>query len=231
MTTTDPSHFDDRTLRFLKQLARNNNRDWFQANKGRYEQQVLVPALEFIRTMQQPLGRISPHFLAVPKKTGGSLMRVYRDTRFSADKRPYKTNIGIHFRHELGRDVHAPGFYVHIEPGTSFVGAGIWRPDSLSLSLIREMIDDDPSRWKRVARGKRLNLEFQVGGDRLKRAPRGYCDDHPLIDDLKLKDHIRVRTLADQEVVADGFVQRVEALFKTARPWMRMLCESLRLPF
>lgn len=231
MPNANPSPFDDQTIRFLKQLARNNDRSWFAANKERYERTVLAPALEFIQIMQQPLGKISPHFLAVPKRTGGSLMRVYRDTRFSADKRPYKTNIGIHFRHEMGRDVHAPGFYVHIEPGSSFVGAGIWRPDSRSLNLIREMIDDDPPRWKRITRAKRLNSEFQIAGDRLKRPPRGYRDDHPMIDDLKLKDHIRVCHLTDREIVASDFPSRVVTLFKTARPWMRMLCDALRLPF
>ncbi|MGI9427261.1 MAG: DUF2461 domain-containing protein, partial [Bythopirellula sp.] len=117
-------------LHFLNDLTKHNKRDWFQANKSRYEQELLAPALAFIEAMKEPLGKISPYFQAIPKKQGGSLMRIYRDVRFSKDKRPYKTNVGIHFRHEAGCDVHAPGFYFHIEPDEVFIGAGIWHPDS-----------------------------------------------------------------------------------------------------
>ncbi len=113
-------------LHFLDELSRNNKREWFQANRSRYEQDVLQPALAFIETMAKPLEKISPHFCAVPKRMGGSLMRPYRDVRFSKDKRPYKTNVGIQFRHEAGRDVHAPGFYFPIEPDEAFLGVGIW---------------------------------------------------------------------------------------------------------
>ena len=90
----------------------------------------LAPALQFITAMAPRLDSISTNFLALPQKSGGSLMRIHRDVRFSSDKRPYKTNVGIQFRHVMGKDVHAPGFYFHIEPGVVFVGAGLW------LSLI-----------------------------------------------------------------------------------------------
>ncbi|MGI9257968.1 MAG: DUF2461 domain-containing protein, partial [Gammaproteobacteria bacterium] len=125
--------FPAQTAKFLTELANNNARDWFNVNKQRYEDHVLEPALTFINAMEPRIEKISPHFLAVAKRTGGSLMRVYRDTRFSKDKTPYKTNIGIQFRHELGKDVHAPGFYLHIQPKNCFLGAGIWRPDSDAL--------------------------------------------------------------------------------------------------
>ena len=117
------TRFDRNTFRFLAELGANNERDWFEANRHRYERHVLEPALAFIERMAPNIERLSRHLLAVPKRTGGSLMRVYRDTRFGHDKRPYKTNIGIQFRHERGRDVHAPGLYVHIEPGGCFLGA------------------------------------------------------------------------------------------------------------
>ena len=110
--------FTPATVKFLAELSDNNNRDWFNENKTRYEEEVLDVALRFIQSMQDPLADFAPHFTAIPKRMGGSLMRVYRDTRFSKDKTPYKTNIGIQFRHVLGKDVHAPGFYVHIEPGS-----------------------------------------------------------------------------------------------------------------
>ena len=127
---------------FLRQLQKNNNREWFNANKQRYEDSIRTPALSLIEHIGPEIAeKLSPHFVAIPKKVGGSLMRVYRDTRFAKDKTPYKTNIGIQFRHELGKDVHAPGFYLHIEPGNCFIGTGIWRPESLFLNKIREFID------------------------------------------------------------------------------------------
>ena len=128
--------FDRTSIDFLEQLAANNDREWFAQNKARYEEQVLDVALRFIQSMQEPLAQIAPHFTAIPQRVGGSLMRVYRDTRFSKNKLPYKTNIGIQFRHEKAKDVHSPGYYVHIDPERVFVGVGMWRPapDSLRAS-------------------------------------------------------------------------------------------------
>ena len=134
------SYFSQASFRFLKKLEKNNDRDWFAEHKQDYEDLVRSPALDFITDMIDGLASISPHFVAMPKKMGGSLMRVHRDVRFGKDKSPYKTNVGIQFRHELGKDVHAPGFYLHIEPGNNFVGAGIWRPDSQTLATIRTAI-------------------------------------------------------------------------------------------
>ena len=121
--------FPPETLKFLKQLERNNNREWFAANKSRYEEAVLEPALDFIATMDPKIQALSDHFVAIPKRVGGSLMRVYRDTRFGKDKTPYKTNIGIQFRHEYAKYVHAPGYYLHIDNTGCFLAAGIWRAE------------------------------------------------------------------------------------------------------
>ena len=121
--------FEPQLFQFLEELADNNNRPWFQKNKGRYQREVLEPAMAFIRAFQPRLKRISPSFLASDRRVGGSLQRVYRDTRFFKDGEPYKTNVGIQFRHEQGRDVHAPGFYVHIAPGECFLAVGLWRPE------------------------------------------------------------------------------------------------------
>ena len=129
---------------FLEQLAANNNRPWFQENKRRYEREVREPSLAFIRAFQPRLKRISPYFVASDRRAGGSLMRVYRDTRFSRHAAPYKTNVGIQFRHEFGRDVHAPGFYVHIAADECFLALGVWRPDAVSLR-------QDPRGDRRVA--------------------------------------------------------------------------------
>ena len=117
--------FDASLLQFLEELADNNHRSWFQINKERYETAVLEPSLAFIREFAPRLKKISPYFVASDRRVGGSLMRVYRDTRFGKDKTPYKTNVGIQFRHEFGKDVHAPGFYVHLVPGQRFLALAV----------------------------------------------------------------------------------------------------------
>ncbi|MDZ4851199.1 MAG: TIGR02453 family protein, partial [Pirellulaceae bacterium] len=104
--------FSTETFKFLRDLAKHNDRDWFAENKQRYEDDVLAPSLAFIESMQPFVRKLSPYLTAIPKRVGGSLMRIYRDTRFSKNKTPYKTNVGIHFRHEIGGDVHGPGFYL-----------------------------------------------------------------------------------------------------------------------
>ena len=223
--------FPPATVEFLAELARHNARAWFRANKHRYETEVLAPALDFITAMGPRLERIAPHFQAIPKRTGGSLMRVYRDTRFSPNKAPYKTNLGIQFRHELASDVHAPGFYVHIEPGACFVGVGSWHPGPDALSAIRERIAESPVAWRRVRNAKRFAERFELSGDRLKRPPRGYPADHPCIDDLKRKDFIGVSAFDARAIEDRCFVQRVAADFDAAVPLMRFLCKALGLRF
>ena len=123
------SHFDVALFAFLEALRSNNNRAWFQAHKQRYEREVRAPMLRFIGDVGPHLWQISPRFVADARPNGRSPFRVHRDVRFAHDKRPYKTNAGAHFRHEAGRDAHAPGFYLHLEPGRVFVASGVWHPD------------------------------------------------------------------------------------------------------
>ncbi|MCA9215617.1 MAG: DUF2461 domain-containing protein [Planctomycetales bacterium] len=223
--------FDIDVLHFLHDLSQNNNRDWFEKNKQRYETAVREPALHFIESMVGPLKKVSPHFRAVAKKTGGSLMRVYRDTRFSNDKTPYKTNVGIHFRHEVGKDVHAPGFYFHIEPESVFLGAGIWHPDSETLSLIRDAIVEEPTKWKRGRDAKSFRDSFHLTGDSLKRPPRGYDAEHKYIDDIKRKDFIGVRELEIDSLFDASITKLVADTFKASKPFVRFLCEAIDVGF
>ena len=132
-------------------------------NKQRYETEVLEPSLAFIREFASRLKKISPYFVASDRRVGGSLMRVYRDTRFGKDKTPYKTNVGIQFRHEFGKDVHAPGFYVHLAPGECFLAMGAWRPDKEALTLIRQAILDHPDRWKRARNDSKFRCPISTG--------------------------------------------------------------------
>ena len=228
---TARSPFTAATLSFLTELGENNERDWFQANRDRYEALVLDPALAFIESMYEPLEAVAPSFTAIPKRSGGSLMRVYRDTRFSRDKTPYKTNIGIQFRHELGRDAHAPGYYVHIAPDEVFIGAGLWRPPPDALLAIRRRIADQPAEWQRALADRRFRRLYTLGGETLTRAPRGFDKAHPLIEDIKRKDFIAVRELDVVDVCADGFRQTVLDSIEAAEPLMRFLCRAVGAPF
>ncbi|NIV17247.1 MAG: TIGR02453 family protein, partial [Woeseiaceae bacterium] len=208
--------FKPETINFLRELRKNNNRDWFNENKSRYETDVLDVALNFIQSMHDPLQKIAPHFTAVPKRMGGSLMRVYRDTRFSKNKTPYKTNVGIQFRHEQAKDVHAPGFYVHIDPDQVFLGVGLWRPESAVLAAIRERVSVNQAEWLRARDDKAFKRHFSLGGQSLSRPPRGYDKEHPLIEDIKRKDFLAVKNMHLEEATEPRFQQKVESAFQAA---------------
>lgn len=222
--------FKKSTLKFLRELEKNNNRDWFEANKHRYETDVREPALEYIEAMALYLAKISGSFIASPKKVGGSLMRVYRDVRFSKDKTPYKTNIGIQFRHSAGKDVHAPGFYLHIEPSQVFVGAGIWRPDSATINNMRLHMDENQSEWKKITKAIKAK-GYALQGESLKKPPRGYSADHPLLEDLKRKDFIAVQDLKASMISEADFVKQSARLFASAKPLVGFICEGCDLEF
>ena len=225
------ARFEKKTIRFLRELEANNNREWFKANKSRYEEDVLDVALRFIQSMQDPLADFAPHFMAVPTRIGGSLMRVYRDTRFSKNKLPYKTNIGIQFRHELAKNVHAPGYYVHIDPEQVFIGVGMWRPESDPLRGIRERIAAKPAEWRRAVGDKGFQRHFKLGGEALSRPPRGFDKNHELIEDIKRKSFMGVKNMDRNDCLSPQFQRRVETAFKAADPFMRFLCKSVGVPF
>lgn len=223
--------FDPDTLAFLRELSSNNNREWFQANKSRYEDQVLDVALRFILSMQDPLADIAPRFEAQPTRVGGSLMRVYRDTRFSKNKTPYKTNVGIQFRHERAKDVHAPGYYVHIDPDNVFVGIGMWRPDSEPLGAIRNRITGRPAEWQRLLDDTTFKRRFYLGGEKLTRPPRGFDKDHECVEDIKRKSFIAVQDFAVDDCVSPQFQRKVESAFKAGTPFMQFLCKAVGVKF
>jgi uncharacterized protein (TIGR02453 family) len=216
---------------FLRDLEANNDREWFNANRQRYDRSILEPGMRFIEAFGPHLAKISPHFVADARPNGGSMFRIYRDVRFSKDKSPYKTNVGFQFRHEAGRDAHAPGFYLHLEPGAVFTAVGLWRPDTATARTIREAISDDPARWKKVTRSSRFTGVFVLDGDSLKRPPAGFAPDHPLIEDLKRKNFIAMTHLTQKAATSDDFLDHYAVLCKTAAPLMEFLCGAIGLPF
>ena len=221
--------FTPKTFDFLTRLGANNNREWFERHKQEYEDSVRTPALAFIAAMADDVEALSPRFLAVPRKVGGSLMRVHRDVRFGRDKRPFKTNIGIQFRHVQGKDVHAPGFYVHLEPQECFLGVGIWHPDAAALARIRAAIAEDGAAWIKASRNKAFSNIFTPSGDSLANAPRGFAKNHPLLANLKRKDFIVIAPLRRALATSARLQPEVVRSFRTALPYMRFLCTALEL--
>jgi len=225
------SHFGPELFEFLTELKDNNDREWFKANRDRFRRDVQEPMLRFIADFSAPLAEISPHFLADPRPSGGSMFRIYRDTRFAKDKSPYKTHVAAQFRHRMGRDVHAPGFYVHVEPGSVFVGAGIWHPDGKTLAAIRDTICDDPDGWRAAVSDPGFTARHTLGGDSLKRAPRGYDPEHPLIDDLKRKDFVSFTELDVKQACSGEFLDEVATIFAAATPFVRFLTHAVGQEF
>jgi len=221
------AYFSQQTFRFLRDLAANNDRAWFAANKSRYDDHVKGPALALIEDFAPRLKKISPRFAATPR----SLYRLHRDTRFSKDKSPFKAYAGIHFRHERAKDAHAPGFYLHLEPGSVFAGVGIWHPESDALRRIREHIVERPDAWKRASRAKGFTSTFELEGDRLTRPPKGFDPSSPLIEDLKWKDYIGVATLDERFVRSEALPAALAETFAAGTPLMRFLCEALDVSF
>ncbi len=223
--------FPQDTLKFLNELKKNNNREWFNDNKPRYITSIVEPMGEFIIAMQAPLKKISPHFIANPKPHGGSMFRIYRDARFSKNKDPYKTNVGCHFRHEAGKDAHAPGFYLHIEPGNVFFGGGVWMPPNPVLGKIRTIMVAFPKSWQLVLDDKGIKKLGGIQGDGLKRIPRGYAQEHPFAEDLKRKSFFLLQNSTNKIVHTPDFIKEVNKVFKATSPMMKFLTKSLELPY
>lgn len=221
----DNAIFTPDLFEFLRQLKRHNDRDWFAKNKGRYQQVVVEPAMQFISGFAPHLAKISPHFLADPRPTRGSLFRIHRDTRFSSDKRPYKTHVGIHFSHATGKDAHAPVFYLHLQPDQCFAAAGVWHPDNPALTKIRSAIVWEPEQWDRVRR--KLDLE----GDSLTRPPKGFDPNHPLIADIKRKDFVTSVALTEKQVCSEAFMREFVTQCRAMLPLVEFTTKALGLKF
>ena len=222
------SYFSPALFSFLRNLKQNNDREWFNTHKDRYEDHVKQPAMAFISDFSPELARISKHFVADPKR---SMFRIHRDTRFSKDKSPYKTHAGIQFRHAAGKDAHAPGFYLHLAPQEVFVGFGSWQPDGKVVAKIRDAIVADPAAWKRASQGKKFASACTLQGESLKRPPRGYDPNHKYVVDLMRKDFIAGMTLSQSEVTQPDFLKVFAGYCRTGAPFVRFLCEAVGVPY
>jgi uncharacterized protein (TIGR02453 family) len=226
-------YFTQSVFEFLNELASNNNKPWWEENKERYLKHIREPALDFVTDFGVRLGEISPHFVADARVNGGSLMRPYRDMRFAKGE-PYKTNVGIHFRHEQGRDVHAPGFYLHIEPGQNFAGVGLWSPETKVARAIRQLINDDPASWGKAAHSDSFTATWEIGNHAeagLKRVPKQLDPDHPYMADLRLRSFTAGARMTQKTVMSADFVDELLTMYSSAGPFARFLCTAIGVPF
>ena len=244
MAGRSQTYFTPATFNFLRSLRRNNNREWFSRHKAQYEEQVRDPALRLISDLAQPLRALSPQIVASAKPAGGSLFRIYRDTRFSSDKTPYKTHVGMSFYHAATRAVargsggtasmgrlDAPVLYLHLEPKSCFLGGGIWHPQPETLKRLREFMIDNPISWKKATRAKSFTRYFDLGGDSLARPPRGYSPTHELIEDLKRKDIVASSELAERDLMRTDLVGFLVRRYRPMRPLLDWLSMALELEF
>jgi len=221
-----PAYFNPKLFQFLEQLRRNNRRTWFLKHKPEFEELGRQPSLRFITDLQLRLRTVSTWLVADPKPHGGSLFRVYRDVRFSKDKKPYKTHVGMNFWHASATEaVHGPGLYLHLEPKGCFLAGGIWQPDPRSLARIRDAIAWRPDEWRAAKRGLKL------GGDTLTRPPRGYSADHALIEDLKRKDLVASIDFSQAQVCSGKFLDDFLRAAKKMTPLLKFLSEAVQLRF
>jgi uncharacterized protein (TIGR02453 family) len=216
--------FDPSFFAFLKALKANNNREWFAEHKAQFERDVEAPARAFITDFAPHLKAISPRFIADARRVGGSMYRIHRDTRFSPDKTPFKTHIGLRFRHDVKEAESRPIFYLHLQPGESFGGGGIWHPDPVTLRKVRAHINDAPKEWKKV-----LDAKLEIGGDSLKRVPVGFPADHPFAEDLKRKDHVVMTTFTAKEMASPKFVTQFADVCADVAPLMKFLTSAMGL--
>ncbi|MGH7740289.1 MAG: DUF2461 domain-containing protein [bacterium] len=228
---TQRVYFTPELFRFLKTLKRNNNRPWFLKNKEKYERLVRNPMLDFIGQLGPSLRKISPHLVVDNSPTRGSMFRIYRDARFSKDKTPYKTHVAARFPISRQREIHTPGYYLHLEPGQVFSGGGVWRPDAPALAQIRDYLLNHPREWKAILSNKTFMKFCSPEGDKLQRPPKGYPVDHELIEYLKLKDFVFYTAFTEKQACSPDFMKRLVEAYAAAEPYMRFLTQALKMPW
>lgn len=216
------------TITFLKELAANNNKEWFADNKKRYE----AAKTEFIAFMDALVAEISKFDTTVTGIEGKNcIFRIYRDVRFSKDKTPYHTYLGGHIIGGEGRkNEHSrAGYYVRIEPSKTVLAGGAYLPPTPWITAIRQEIDYNAAELKSIINGKDFKKYFgEIEGEKLKNVPKGYDKEHPEAELLKFKSFLAMHNIADNKIVAnDGFVGYSAQVFKALHPFDAFLNKSL----
>lgn len=214
------------TVKFLKQLKKNNNKLWFDSHKKQY----LAAKEDFEELVKQIIirfGKIDADIGSLQYKN--CIFRIYRDVRFSKDKTPYKTHLAARFTRN-GQAVHFPTYYLHIEPGgMTDVGGGIWRPDTEELQKVRQEIDYNYKKFDSIVKSKKFQKYFDglEQEDLLSRPPKGYDEDNPAIEYLKLKSFFAGTVLEDKDLTSENLVSKITSIFEATKPLVDFLCRAL----
>jgi len=219
--------FPKEGIEFMRRLKRNNNRPWFEKHKADFEQDVKFPMQCLISSLQPYFESFAPEFDVNPKR---SIFRIYRDIRFSKDKTPYKTHVAAHFvLRGKPKGLEGSGYYIHIEPGEVFVGGGIYMPDNDQLKKIRRAITTRQDEFLGIVRKKSFVKRFKaIEGNRLQRVPRGFEEDHPMAEWLKLKQFFVGVEWEESKCFKASFVDDVAGAFEDASPLVRFLNDAMR---
>jgi len=213
--------FQPSTLTFLKALKKNNNRDWFEKNRGKYEE-ALEDYKSFVGKLITEFSKINPGVKDLEVKN--CVFRIYRDVRFSKNKEPYKPNFGASIT-EGGRKSPKAGFYFHLEPGTeNFIGGGCWMPESELLKKIRQEIDYNFKDFQKIVNDKNFKKHFSDLSDyKLKTTPKGYSSDHPGIEYLKQTSFIIGEQLKDEDLLSKSLLKKCTATYQAMMPMLKFL--------
>ncbi len=226
------TYFSEASFRFLRGLARHNEREWFQAHKAEYDAHVREPFQRLLTDLQPGLLAVSGHYRSEPKGNGGSLFRIHRDTRFSNDKTPYKNWQGARLFHARNRQVEAPAFYLHLQPGNCFVAAGVWHPQPETLRRLRHFIVDNPAGWKSAAHATAFRRRYELDDDEmLTRMPRGFPADFEFADDLRRRNFAAFRAIDDATMTGPRLRKTLEGDLAGLAPFVDYLCAALDLEF
>jgi uncharacterized protein (TIGR02453 family) len=219
------SPFTRKTLAFLRALKRNNDRDWFRARKAEYEQHVRGPMIELLQQLARELPGFAPDLVSDPRVC---LFRIYRDTRFSSDKRPLKTNVAAHFPSRKFPKGEGAGLYVEVAPQWVWMGGGIYMPSSSELNAIRAAIADDHRRFRRVVTAPSFRRAVgELSGEQLTRVPRGYAKDHPAAEYLRHRQFIGGREYPADFAVSPRFYSELLTVFRGIAPLVGFLNRAI----
>ena len=228
---TDADHLPKSAFGFLDELAQNNSKTWFDANRERCEEELVEPCRGLVRGLTAALKKPFPHIIGSDAKVGGSLTRLHRDTRFAKDKTPYHTSLGLAFWHSAGQKMEVPGFFLKVDTEGVLLATGLHQPDKEPLQRVREAIDNDSKAWRK-ATGDAAFVKLWGGleGESLKRVPAPWDAEHPCADDLRRKDFTAFARVAAAKAARRGFAADVVERWTASRPLMRFLCKALELP-
>ena len=213
--------FTPKTLSFLRSLKRNNNRDWFRARRDHYDAHVRAPMIAVVERLAEDFRSFAPELIASPKL---SLFRIYRDTRFSGDKRPLKTQVAAHFPSRKFPKGEGAGLYVEIAPQWVWIGGGIYMPSAAELQSIRTAIAEDHRKFHRTVTTSTFRAAVgELTGDQLTRVPRGYVKDHPAAAYLRHRQFIGGREYPAEFAVSPRFYPELLSVFRGIAPLVTFL--------